>query len=192
MLNKRFIDELKQSVAEYNQARRAVIKVSDDIRNASKRSIFALHRDDRSTADELLSQAEQQIDEVQGIMEAHRLIEEGSFRSALEEFIEARLYRDYIDGKDLGPVDIKDMEIPYDIYLGGLADTVGELQRRQVRLATVGELAEVRQIKDDIEQVIGELLEMDLTGYLRNKFDQAKNSYRRAEEVLYELSVRRQ
>ena len=64
------------------------------------------------------------------------------------------------------------------------------MQRRQVRLATEGKTAEVRSIKESMEAVVAELLDMDLGGYLRNKFDQAKNNLRRAEEVLYELSIR--
>ena len=81
--------------------------------------------------------------------------------------------------------------VAHEIYLGGLSDLTGELQRRQVRLATDGKLEEVRKLKQAIEEIVVQLLEMDLTGYLRTKFDQAKNSLRRAEDVLYEVTLRR-
>jgi predicted translin family RNA/ssDNA-binding protein len=83
------------------------------------------------------------------------------------------------------------LDLDHETYLGGLADLVGELQRRQVRAATEGRTDEVKKIKDDIEVIVDALLEMDLGGYLRNKFDQAKNALRRAEDVLYEVSIRR-
>ena len=119
------------------------------------------------------------------------MTDEGSFRAALEEYVEARLYRDFLNGKELGPIEVANIEVPSDIFLGGLCDMIGELQRKQVRLATDGNIEGVRAMRDLAEDVVGALLEMDLTGYLRNKFDQVKNSFRRSEEVLYELSVRR-
>jgi len=192
MLDKEFVGRLRGAVAEYDKSRREIIRLSDDIRNASKRSIFAMHRDDFAKADELLAGALQNAIEVQKSMITNKLSEEGSFRSALEEYVEARLYRNYLDGQPVGAVEVEGIDMPHDVYLGGLSDLVGELQRRQVKMATAGNLEEVQKIRDDIEEIIGEMMEMDLTGYLRNKFDQSKNSFRRAEEVLYELSVRRQ
>ncbi len=192
MLDKEFVGRLKEAVAEYDKSRREIIRMSDDIRNASKRAIFAMHRDDLAAADELLTGALQNSIDVQKSMITDKLGQEGSFRSAIEEYVEARLYRDYLDGKEIGEVKIEGIDMPHDVYLGGLSDVVGELQRRQVKMATAGNLEAVQKIRDDIEEIIGEFMQMDLTGYLRNKFDQSKNSFRRAEEVLYELSVRRQ
>ena len=39
--------------------------------------------------------------------------------------------------------------------------------------------------------IVEAMLEMDLGGYLRNKFDQAKNGLRRAEDVHYDVTLRR-
>lgn len=191
MLDKKFVSQLREAVAEYDKSRRIIIGMSDDIRNGSKRAIFAMHREDLTKADELLAVALQSIADVQKSMGTPKLRQEGSFRAALEEYVEARLYRDYLDGKELGAVEIEGIDMPHDVYLGGLSDVTGELQRKQVRLATAGDLEGVQAIRDAIEEIIGEMMEIDLTGYLRNKFDQSKNSFRRAEEVLYELAVRR-
>lgn len=192
MLDRQFLDALKSSASDYQKARQEVIRAADDTRNASKRAIFAMHRDDLSGADALLEEAVSGLDRIREMAgDVPKMLEEGSFRSALEEYVEARLYRDHLDGKPVGEVVIDGMEVPYDVYLGGLSDLVGEMQRRQVKLATAGDLEGVKVMRDSMEEIIGEMMEMDLTGYLRNKFDQAKNSFRRAEEVLYELSVRR-
>jgi predicted translin family RNA/ssDNA-binding protein len=192
MLDKKYVRQLKDAVAQYAIARRTIIRLSDDVRNASKRAIFAMHRDDTKNAEELLSGAAANIVELQkSVSSQQELIDEGSFRSALEEYVEARLYQDFLAGKTLGKISVPGVEIPYEVYLGGLSDVAGEMQRRQVRLATVGDLAGVQAIRDAIEEIVGELLEIDLTGYLRNKFDQTKNCFRRAEETLYEVSLRR-
>ncbi|MFH2063112.1 MAG: hypothetical protein ABIJ46_03065 [bacterium] len=192
MLDKKYLERIRAEATVYDSGRRETIRLSDDIRNASKRSIFALHRGDVETADRLLSEATDGVGSVLSrAREIAQLSDEGSFRSALEEYAEARLYRSYLRGERLGPIAVGEFEVPADIFLGGLCDLVGELQRRQVRLATEGDIDGVRGVRDLAEEIVGSLLEMDLTGYLRNKFDQAKNSFRRSEEVLYEMSVRR-
>ncbi|HCC22509.1 hypothetical protein A2480_00775 [Candidatus Uhrbacteria bacterium RIFOXYC2_FULL_47_19] len=192
MLNRKYLEQIKSDSTAYETGRRETIRLSDDIRTVSKRAIFAMHRDDLVAADQLLVEAVKGISAVRAkSQDGPRMTDEGSFRAALEEYVEARLYRDFLNGKELGPIEVANIEVPSDIFLGGLCDMIGELQRKQVRLATDGNIEGVRAMRDLAEDVVGALLEMDLTGYLRNKFDQVKNSFRRSEEVLYELSVRR-
>jgi uncharacterized ubiquitin-like protein YukD len=40
------------------------------------------------------------------------------------------------------------------------------------------------------EDIIGEMVTMDLTGYNRQKFDQAKQSLHKLQQVIYEISLR--
>jgi len=189
MLDRKYLADLKKQVAAHEAGRREVIKFAGDALSLAKRTIFALHRDDRAAAAKLLGEAEAGIAAVEKIAAKQpEMAAEGSFRAALEEFVEAQLYRQFVETGSLGKVAAK--HVDYEIYLSGLSDLTGELQRRQVRLATEGKLDEARRIKDVMEAVVAELLDMDLGGYLRNKFDQAKNNLRRAEEVLYELSLR--
>jgi len=189
MLDREYLAAIKEQLRSYEAARREVIKFSGDAISAAKRAIFALHRDDAATADKLLAEAEDRIGAVDAAIKVQPdLAGEGSFRAALEEYVEARLYRQYLADGSIGRV--AGEYIDDDIYLAGLTDLTGEMQRRQVRLATDGKLAEAKQIKESIEAIVAELLEMDLGGYLRTKFDQTKNNLRRAEDVLYELTLR--
>ncbi|MFA6603716.1 MAG: hypothetical protein WCT10_02640 [Patescibacteria group bacterium] len=189
MLDREYLSEVRSQVAVYEASRREVIKSSGDALSASKRAIFALHRDDAAAAAKLLEEAGSGLAAiVKAVGSQLDVSAEGSFRAALEEFVEAELYRRYLATGDVGRVEIENVD--YEIYLSGLSDLTGELQRRQVRLATEGKLDEVKRIKELMEAIVAELLDMDLGGYLRNKFDQAKNNLRRAEEVLYELSLR--
>ena len=189
MLDREYLSEVRKQVAAYEAARREVIKAGGDALSASKRAIFALHRDDAAAAAKLLDEAGSGLAAiVRSVGSQLDVSAEGSFRAALEEFVEAELYRRYLDTGKVGRVEMENVD--YEIYLSGLSDLTGELQRRQVRLATEGKLDEVRRIKELMEAIVAELLDMDLGGYLRNKFDQAKNNLRRAEEVLYELSLR--
>jgi len=189
MLDRKLFAAIKKQLNAYESGRREVIKLSGDAINAAKRAIFALHRDDAAGAARLFGEADAALDAVRKVIKAQPdLAAEGSYRAALEEYVEAKLYDRYLADGSVGKVEGE--HIDYEIYIGGLTDLTGELQRRQVRLATEGKIAEVRKIKEVMEAIVAELLDMDLGGYLRNKFDQSKNNLRRAEEVLYELSLR--
>lgn len=189
MLNADFFASLKQRLFDYESGRREIIKVSGDALSMSKRAIFALHRDDAEGAKRLLGEARQRLTAVRKMAEENPdLADEGSYKAALEEYYEASLYRQWLESGDIGP--LTDEPDEYRTYIGALSDLTGEIQRRQVRLATEGQLDEVRRLRDDIEAVVGQLLDMDLGGHLRQKFDQAKNNLRRAEDVLYEVTIR--
>jgi predicted translin family RNA/ssDNA-binding protein len=189
MVDRQFIDELKKRLTDYEAGRRDIIKQAGDALSLSKRSIFALHRDDSETAGQLLAQAGTLLAAVREAAATNPdLADEGSYRAALEEYYEARLYEQWLATGDIKRLAGEPDE--YRTYIGALSDLTGEIQRRQVRLASAGELTEVQRLKDDIESVVGYLLDMDLGGHLRQKFDQAKNNLRRAEDVLYEVTIR--
>ncbi|MEY4722664.1 MAG: hypothetical protein RLZZ324_177 [Candidatus Parcubacteria bacterium] len=191
MLDTSFLAAIGDRHKAYASARHDLIALASDAQGASKRAIFALHRDDAAGADALLSEAAAALTKIQSLAaRTEGLADEGSYRAALEEFAEAALYRMYVRTGAVGPLE-GSPAVDDDAYLGGLADLSGELQRRQVRFATEGNVEEVARIKDAINEIVEALLAMDLGGYLRTKFDQSKNSLRRAEDVLYETTLRR-
>ena len=190
MLDKAYFAALKERQASHVAIRRELIARAATAQAEAKRAIFALHRDDLGSADTLLASAAGALADIRAkIAGRPELADEGAYRAALEEYAEAALYRAWMKDGAVGPIPLEGVD--HEIYLGGLSDLTGELQRRLVRLATEGKTEEVRRIKDVIEAIVVQLLEMDLTGYLRTKFDQAKNSLRRAEDVLYEITLRR-
>lgn len=176
----------------YAAARHELIRLAGDAQGASKRAIFALHRDDVAGADALFAEAGAALAAIQKTCKTTEgLSEEGSYRAALEEYAEAALYRDYVKTGAVSDLSALDVVVDDDAYLGGLSDLTGELQRRQVKAATDGNVEEVKRTCAAIQAIVEALLAMDLGGYLRTKFDQAKNSLRRAEDVLYEVTLRR-
>lgn len=190
MLDRQFLTRIQERYRLRADARRAIMKSAGDAQTAAKRAIFALHRDDLADARALLESANTLLDAAKREAGSDReLAAEGSLRAALEEFAEAALYRAFIEKGKVGKIARADIDDA--AYLGGLADLAGELQRRQVKAATEGDAATVGRLKDGIEEIVQALLAVDLTGYLRTKFDQAKNALRRAEEVLYEISLRK-
>ena len=91
-------------------------------------------------------------------------------------------------GQKIG--DVYDFKVPLEVYIGGLTDTIGEAARYAVTAATQKDNQLVIKLVDTVKAVMSELVAMNLTGYLRNKFDQAKNALRKLEDILYDLSLK--
>ncbi|MEA2064802.1 MAG: hypothetical protein U9O66_00705 [Patescibacteria group bacterium] len=192
MLNKDLIKYLKEKHSGFIKSRRMLIKESGEILSLSKRAIFAFHRDDFKQGDIHVKKAEDCLDNIQKrfIEKNVSLLQEGSLKAAQEEFIEAKFFSLVLTGKKLSK--IKDIEINYESYIGGLCDLTGELTRKSVNLAISGDFDKVFYFKEFIEEIVGEIIQFDLTGYLRVKYDQAKNNLRKIEKICYDIKMREQ
>lgn len=181
--------QMKKRHASREAQRRNVIGRSNEALSRSKRATFALHRDDLSAATSLLEQADKIFKEIETKFKTFPDLEyEGAFRAALEEYAEALLFFSYVSTGKIGAIEKRAMEPS--VYLGGLSDTTGEIVRYAMKQVTNGDTKAVYKAKEVVAVVIEALLDMDLTGYLRTKFDQAKKNYRRLEEMVYDLSLR--
>jgi len=85
---------------------------------------------------------------------------------------------------------IKKINLSLESYIGGICDLTGELARRTVNLVAQGKNKQVAYIKKVVEDIMVELVEFDITGYLRTKYDQAKNNLRKIEQINYEIKIR--
>ncbi|GEM_PF-90846 len=191
MISSSVAKSMVDGMAITDRARRDLQQVASEGLAASKRAIFAFHREDDVAAHEQLTLAEARLRTGAGIVKkVQKLAQEGSWRAAQEEYAEADLLRQYLEKGVLGRV-VAITDDP-EIYLGGLSDLTGELVRRSVLHATEGDHATVERIFTDVRRVVELLMEMDLTGGLRSKLDQAKQNLRKLEEIRYDLSLRRQ
>lgn len=172
-----------------SRVRRELVARSGDALSKSKRAIFALHRDDAASATRLLTQATEQFRAVEKFIRAMpELKEEGSYRAALEEYAEAQLFAGFL--KTGGIVKLEARVQSPTIYLAGLSDATGEMVRYATRQVTLGNRGSVGEVHEVVSMVIEFMLDLDLTGYLRNKFDQAKKNLSRLSEMSYDLAVR--
>lgn len=181
------------SIKKENQTRqtlrRELIGKSNEALSSSKRSIFALHRGDFEAAKKLLQGAEKIFVICESRFKKFPDLEyEGAYGAALEEYAEALLFKQYLEKKPLGKIDARAMQPQ--AYLAGLSDTTGEIVRYAMQQVTKGNVKEAARARETVEMVIEFFLGMDLTGYLRTKFDQGKRNLSRLEEMMYELSLR--
>lgn len=189
-VDKKLFSVLKASQLAYANKRREVIKQSGDAQHHAKRAIFALQRGDTKEAQERLDSARKIFTQLEKQYQKDPgLFSEGSYQAGLEEFVEADLFRQFIETKKIGM--IKGLKVSNDIYLAGLCDVPGELQRYAIRAATNRDFALAEQCAQMTTAILHELVEFNLTSYLRTKFDQAKQAMHRLEQVVYENSLRR-
>ncbi len=189
MLNKQYLTQIRQNLLSYADKRREVIKVSGDAQQHAKKAIFALQRDDKTGALERLEESKKLLLELnKKFKNDEALFDEGAYKAALEEYVEAILFNYFFTAKEIGPV--KALAVSANVYIGGLCDVPGELYRYAIKSATEKKFKEVKRCYEMAEEIIGELVDMDLTGYNRQKFDQAKQALHKLEQVVYEVSLR--
>jgi len=67
---------------------------------------------------------------------------------------------------------------------------VGELVRYATNQAAAGKFSAVAKIKKNAEDIMAQLIDFDMTGYLRTKYDQARGHLRKLEQMAYEIKLR--
>lgn len=189
-LSRPHLNHLRQAFRHYAEVRRMIIEESNRALHGAKRAIFALHRDDSTEAEQKLHDAEHLLAALQKRYkkEYQRMQGEGAYQAGIEEFVEASLFFQWITTRKIGAV--VSIQVEGEQYLAGLCDVPGELYRYAIAAATKRDFATVRECAKAANDIIGALIEFDLTSYLRTKFDQAKQANHRLEQVVYEVSLR--
>ncbi|MEK7546334.1 MAG: hypothetical protein AAB554_04650 [Patescibacteria group bacterium] len=188
MADKDLMKTLKEAHDAFASARREIIGLAAKAQQASKRAIFAVQRDDDAGAKALLAEAEEALESIRRRASKNaRLAHEGSYRAALEEYAEARFVAQLAWKGAVSAIEGLDEET----QVAGLCDAVGEVVRLMVRSATEGRDDEARGLKDRLVRLMEGLDDLDYSGYLRTKYDQARSHYRKAEDILYDLSMKR-
>ncbi|MFH1540920.1 MAG: hypothetical protein ABID79_03595 [Elusimicrobiota bacterium] len=188
MINKKFFQKLKEDYHKTMSERRQIISISNDVLHGAKKIIFILHRGETNEAKKKFFEIELFLQQLKKKFGYERVMEEGSYRAAVEEYVEAKMFYFVIVNKKIDK--IKEIKLDCDSYLGGLCDLTGELVRRAINEASSNNLNEVTKIKKIINEIMEELIEFDMTGYLRTKYDQAKHSLGKIEQLAYEKTAR--
>lgn len=190
MNNTKFLNDLGKAYQKAAAGRRQLSDFANQAQALAKQAIFAAQRGNLVEANTLLKKSEGFFQNGKAVLKKVEEIEYlGSWRAALEEYVEAKLFVSYLETKKIVPV--TGYKIPTDVYLGAISDLLGELARYAVKQATSGDKKNVQTLVEVATVVVGELAAMNLTGSLRSKFDQAKQHLRKLEDIQYDLSLRR-
>ena len=121
-------DTARQSLADTDTARERALRFSREMIRHCADSIRAIHRGEFDAARELISSAAALVKESRALLNEHpEVYYTGYMQDALKEYVEANAVLAFIEDKPLpSPEELQVGAAP---YLGGLADTVGELRR---------------------------------------------------------------
>ncbi len=186
-LNIKYLSSLQTHISVSAKTRQAVIAASNEVIFLSKRVIFALHRRDIKEATEKLTIAKEKLASIGKQFKNYPFVDEGAYRAAAEEYVEASLFFAFCTKKTVGKVaGVTDEEI----YMAGLLDVPGELYRYALHAVTQKNITEVTRAVDASQELYGALIGFEFTQYLRTKFDQARNMIHKLEELSAELALK--
>ncbi len=180
--------KLQEELKAYDEERERLIKKSRDVLKLSKLVIYAIHRDELKQAEKLIKQIEKEKEFLDKIAtHSHRMLWEGSYKIAIQEYVEAILYFHFVEKGEL-----VELPVPAELYVMGLADLPGELVRKAVFLAGKGEVNKVVKIRDEVDVIYGELLKFDFReNEIRRKVDGVKYELRKLEDLVLDLKLKK-
>lgn len=187
-LPKPYLSSIKQQTLAYQVIRREVIKGTGDALHHAKKAIFALHRGDMKEADMHLTEAETFLNNIaKEYKKTPQAMQEGSWKAAVEEYVEASLLRAFLGGKPLKKITA--VPVSDELFVSGLADVPGELYRYALKAGTAHDTKEIERALVLALSIVDTLIDFDFTKQMRVKFDQAKAALHKIERVAYEASM---
>jgi len=181
-------NKIQTEIKAYDSHRELLIKKSRDVLKLSKQLIYSIHRDDMKAAAQLLKRIEQEKKKLDDISKhSKRLSCEGSYKVAVQEYVEAVLYYNFVKKGQL-----VNLSVAPEHFVLGLADLPGELVRKAVFLAGKGHVDKVGKIKDEVDYIYGELLKFDFRdNETRRKVDAVKYDLRKLEDLVLDLKLKK-
>ena len=186
MIDKTDFALMREDMEGFDAAREESITTSREIIKLSKRIIYATLRDDLAEAEKILPQIRNKVKKLKSL----RNIEEGHYRTALQEYVEAECFNSLVTKKKLPRG--KELKVGSEHYLLGICDLSGELVRRAINSAIKKNYDEAVWIRKFLEELYGEMLKFDFrNGDLRRKFDGIKYDLQKLDDLIFDIELRR-
>lgn len=165
---------IRQDFTAKNAARDHALVTSRELVRLCSLSIRAVHRAELPEAQSLLAQAEHKVLEMTtSLANAPDIFFAGYVQDSLKEYAEGRIVYALIAGQPLpGP---SALHVGYASYLGGLAESVGELRRYILDALRQGKTERCEDVLQQMDDIYTVLVTMDfpdaITGNLRRATD---------------------
>lgn len=190
MLDEKDFAEMVEEYSKSDSVREDLIKLSRDIIKLSKKIIYNTHRNDLDKAEENSKEIKELIAKFKVTAEkSPELLYSGSFRTAVQEFVEAVAYLSFVKDKKIPSR--KELDVPAEGYLLGLCDLTGELVRNAIISATNEKYKEVKETHALVEEIFNSLMQFDFrNSELRKKFDNIKYDLKKLEDLVLQLKLK--
>ena len=171
------VDRIREYLEDKNAARDRALKNSRALIRQCSLAIRAVHRDERSRAEEHLKEARVHVQGLhQDLAPYPDLYHAGYTQDGLKEFSEASIVTALVAGEAVPSPE--DLDVEYAAYLGGLGEAVGELRRRTLDLIRQGRVEEAEPLLSAMNDIYDMLVTVDypdaLTGGLRRITDMVR------------------
>ncbi|MDO8740076.1 MAG: hypothetical protein Q7J54_00705 [Candidatus Woesearchaeota archaeon] len=182
MLNKKEFEDIIKELKKFDEEREKTIRQSRDIIQLSKQIIYAVQRDDISSADALVKEIKEKAKKL-----PLKFYDTEMDAVAMQELVEAVVFYEFVKNNKMPSR--KELGAETTAYLMGLCDLTGELVRKAVKDVINKRYSEAKKIKDLVDEIYGEFLKFDLrNGDLRKKADQIKWNLKKLEEMEYDVA----
>eukprot|EP00002_Diphylleia_rotans_P033587 TRINITY_DN7159_c0_g1_i2.p1 TRINITY_DN7159_c0_g1~~TRINITY_DN7159_c0_g1_i2.p1 ORF type:complete len:276 (-),score=45.25 TRINITY_DN7159_c0_g1_i2:446-1273(-) len=217
--NATMIEFFRQAAKEldvHHDRRERLIRLSRDITAESKKIIFLLHRCSGEDPQEIFSKASSSLESLRKKIQsiASELDPStywrymNSFSPGLEEYVEAILFYTYLrENRILSPAEVNSdiamslegqqpqstsfkLEVPIEIYFGGISDFSGELMRYATNLVAGGQLEKPFTIVDMIRSLTYGSQGLHPGPQLVQKINAMKTNLEKVENLCYTIRVR--
>ncbi|MDY6876548.1 MAG: haloacid dehalogenase [Chloroflexota bacterium] len=170
-------ERIRADFETHNKIRDEALRRSRELIRLCATVIRASHRDEWSTARELLAQADTVADGIREALAPYPdLLYAGYTRDALKELVEAHATLTLASGEPIP--EPESLGVAYPTYLNGLCEAASEMRRRcldELRRGNTAEAERLLQAMDEIYDVLGTFDFPDaITGGLRRRVDQLR------------------
>ena len=171
------LEKIQEEILKKDEIRQEIQNIVRKTTRLSKQAIFLTHKDRIEDAENLLKEASANLSKLNEISKTYPdLYYSGLVNSAFEEYAEANLFLKIIsEGKFVDP---REIGVPSESYVLGLADVIGELRRRSLDLIRKGNVKDAEKCLEIMETIYAEIISHDdlliLISGLRRKCDIAR------------------
>ena len=187
MLNKKEFKKLRDEMHAFDIKREQIIQASREIISLSKQIIYATQRGDMKDAASAIKKIKAKVKKLGG----KDIAFDTNINSvAFQEYVEAIAFYEFIKNKKI-PTRAS-LNVSAEDYLSGICDLTGELVRKAIYDVIHKRFDDAIKIKELVHDIYGEFLKLHLrNGELRKKSDAIKWNLKKLEEVMYDISMRR-
>ena len=171
-------NKIRSELEKANTIREEILKLSRQSIRKSSIAIKNLHRGELVLADQLITENQHLLDEINKLSSDMKPIRFGMLLTSNQEYVESVFLQKFLEKKPFP--NFEDLRVPYLAYLHGLTDFVGELRR--VILDTLRQDKDIEiaiSALDLMDDLYSLLLSIDypdsLTFNLRKKTDFVRN-----------------
>ncbi|HME87253.1 MAG TPA: hypothetical protein VKE88_02475 [Candidatus Nanoarchaeia archaeon] len=189
MLDKKDFESMRKEMESADKDRENLIAQSREVIKLSKKIIYAVHRKDMKEAAPAVTEMKQKVKSIAKLTNDSELEFAGSKRAALQEYVEAICYYEFVkNGKVPSHTDL---DLDSETYLLGLCDLSGELVRNAIHEVIDGKNESALKVKELVTELFWELSQFDFrNGELRRKFDGIKYDVKKLEDLALQLKLR--